>query len=260
MKVNDYVKIKEDPKKIIYKVLNIENDICIIKGLHFRVIRKERISNLEMAVEIDVINEQENEDNLFKKVLASTKAKSNERKIKQRYMLGKILHLDGDKEYLDKCLELYESIGIYAYGECVNESDMVSKIGKYLLDINPDIVVITGHDLYNEKGKKEINNYLNTKHFISTIKEIRKYRNDSCIIIAGACQSNFDALIANGADFASSPKRINIHTFDPAIIAIKAATTSFTSLINENDIYKYIENDRDAFGGVQTFGKMKLII
>ena len=51
-------------------------------------------------------------------------------------------------------------------------------------------------------------------------------------MIAGACQSNFEALIASGADIASSPKRINVHTFDPAVIAIKVATTSFLKTID----------------------------
>ena len=91
------------------------------------------------------------------------------------------------------------------------------------------------------------------------MKEVRKY-NQSCCIIAGACQSNFEALIASGADFASSPDRINIHVYDPAIIAIKAATTSFRQLIDFESICKYIEKGKSAFSGIQTFGKMKLIL
>ena len=80
------------------------------------------------------------------------------------------------------------------------------------------------------------------------------------IIIAGACGSNFEALIANGANFASSPKRINIHTYDPAVIAIKCATTSCNKTINFESVLKYIENGRSAYGGIETKGKMKLLL
>ena len=44
-------------------------------------------------------------------------------------------------------------------------------------------------------------------------------------IIAGACQSNYEDLIKAGANFASSPKRINIHALDPAIIAVSISKT-----------------------------------
>ena len=94
---------------------------------------------------------------------------------------------------------------------------------------------------------------------MNKMEKIRKKMNHDCVVIAGACQSNFEALIASGADYASSPKRINIHTFDPAVIAICVATTSFTSLVSDN-LFQYIENGKDAFGGVQTYGKMKLIV
>mgnify|MGYP006325462759 CR=1 FL=1 len=79
-------------------------------------------------------------------------------------------------------------------------------------------------------------------------------------IIAGACQSNYEDLIKAGANFASSPKRINIHTYDPAVIAIKCATTSCNQTIDFNNLLKFIENGRDAYGAIETKGKMKLLM
>ena len=70
----------------------------------------------------------------------------------------------------------------------------------------------------------------------------------------------FESLIANGANFASSPKRIHIHTYDPAVIAIKCATTSYLQNVDFNQILKYIENGKDAVGGIETKGKMKLLL
>ena len=64
---------------------------------------------------------------------------------------------------------------------------------------------------------------LSASNFALAIKEARKYEKnqDKLIIVAGACQSNYELLIKSGANFASSPKRINIHALDPAIIASK---------------------------------------
>lgn len=127
--------------------------------------------------------------------------------------------------------------------------------------LTPDIVVITGHDLYNGKGFKELSNYRNTKHFMDAVRMIRKHFNsDSMTIIVGACGSNFEALIASGANFSSSPKRINIHTYDPAVIAIKVATTSINQTVDFGQVLKYIENKKDAFGGIETKGKMKVLL
>ena len=251
MQVGSLVVIKNDKQKCLYKIFKMytkhEETICLLYGVYYRITREELMRNLI---------EEENKDKKYYLNII----KRSERSPKQKYVLGKILHIDGDCEYLNKCLELYEELGIYAYGKCIPENRMSEDIGKYLLEIDPDIVVITGHDLYNNKGIKELDNYVNTKNFMKVVKEIRKVKENSCVIIAGACQSNFEALIASGADFASSPKRINVHTYDPAIIAIKASTTSFTKIISSDDLYKYIENGRDAYSGLQTFGKMRLMI
>ena len=57
---------------------------------------------------------------------------------------------------------------------------------------------------------------------------------DKLVIIAGACQSNYEELIKAGANFASSPKRVNIHCLDPAIIALFIATTERSKEIDLN--------------------------
>ncbi len=104
-----------------------------------------------------------------------------------------------------------------AYGVKLNERSIGPSITKYLEDLNPDIVVITGHDAYY-RNKDE---YKNSDYFVDAVKMARKYEksHDKLIIVAGACQSNYEEIIKAGANFASSPKRINIHALDPAIIA-----------------------------------------
>lgn len=257
--VDDLVTLKSDEVKCVYivkKEIIKQNTIYyLLNGLHHRIQRTEKSSNLEKATQQEIKKEEE----ITKKYLFGVTARK-ERFKRQKYVLGKILHIDGDKEYLNKCLSLYEEVGLYAYGVSIEEDKIKEQIGLLIDEVNPDVVVITGHDLYNNKGLKEIDNYVNTRYFIEAIKEIRKKRNGSCCVVAGACQSNYEALIASGADFASSPKRINIHTFDPAVIAIKIATTSFLHSVDVDDVMKYIENGKDAFGGLQTLGKMRLML
>ena len=121
--------------------------------------------------------------------------------------------------------------------------------------------MITGHDAFLGKDKALLDNYENSKYFVKTIRAIRKhFLLDSVVIIAGACGSHFEALIASGANFASSPKRINTHTYDPAVAAIKVATTPINRIVNFDGILKYIENGHDALGGVETMGKMRLLL
>lgn len=79
---------------------------------------------------------------------------------------GTILHIDGDKEYLNSCMDLYKEMNIFANGIYLKENEIKDKIEDLVLMLTPDIVVITGHDLYNGKGFKELSNYRNTKHFM----------------------------------------------------------------------------------------------
>ena len=74
----------------------------------------------------------------------------------------------------------------------------------------------------------DIYNYRNSRHFIETVKQARKFEKVSkkkLVIFAGACQSYFEALISAGANFASSPARILIDFLDPLIVAKNVAET-----------------------------------
>ena len=157
-------------------------------------------------------------------------------------------------------MNYYDNVGIKANGLCINEKDMSLKINELIKEYRPDIIVITGHDAYyKKKGDiSNIDNYQNSNNFVKTIKEIRKYEKnqDKLIIIAGACQSNYEELIKAGANFASSPKRINIHALDPAIIA---SSIAFSDKNQSIDLIKLIEKTKygsDGIGGIITNGTM----
>lgn len=254
VKVNDLVYYKKDDTKLIYRVEKIDLENVFIKGINHRINRNVLIDDVVVALESDIEKEKEYTKRiLFKSKNILMRNKST------KYLPGKILHIDGDQEYLDKCKELYDEANLYSMGICIKEEELENKLDMILQKVSPDIIVITGHDLFEGTDIKNLSHYKNTKYFMNAVKKIRKIMHHDCVVIAGACQSNFEALVASGADYASSPKRINIHTFDPAVIAICVATTSFTSLVSDN-LFQYIENGKDAFGGVQTYGKMKLIV
>ena len=171
------------------------------------------------------------------------------------------MHIDSDEKFLESCLNLYKEMKIHAWGAHIKEKDTPNALTKILNEITPDIIVLTGHDYFNGTDIKALSNYENSKYFIESLRIIRqKFNQDSIIVIAGACCSHFEALIAGGANFASSPKRIHIHTYDPAVIAVKCATTSCNNNVDFNQILKYIENGKDAVGGIETKGKMKLLL
>ena len=253
-KIKDYVQLKNEPD--IYIIEEVISDEVLLKGLTYRNMISTKVDNLVLANINDVNQILDNQNKVINKFKTSSLQRNP-----NHLIYGTILHIDGDKEYLDSCMSLYKEMKIFANGIYIKEEDVKNKIEKLILELTPDIVVITGHDLYNGKGLKDIENYKNTKHFKDALRIIRKHFNqESMTVIIGACASHFEALIASGANFSSSPKRINIHTYDPAIIAIKVATTSINKIVDFEQILKFIENKKDAFGGIETKGKMKILL
>ncbi|MBO6243485.1 MAG: hypothetical protein J6O41_02820 [Clostridia bacterium] len=115
------------------------------------------------------------------------------------------------------------------------------------------------------KKKIEYNNiynYRNSKYFVETVKEARRYEtiyNKNIAIFAGACQSYYEAIIYAGANFASSPARILIDFLDPLIIAENIAYTDRYKYITIEDIKKELRDGKRGVGGIGTNGKMKII-
>jgi spore coat assemly protein len=176
-------------------------------------------------------------------------------------MPGRVLHLDGDPNYLKKCLSLYERVGVPVYGVHCNEKEMPLKIGNLIDYYRPDILVVTGHDAYSKsKGKiDDLNAYRHSRHFVQTVKEARKKipHLDQLVIFAGACQSHFESLIQAGANFASSPSRVNIHALDPVYIVAKISFTPFVERINVWDVLRNTLTGEKGLGGIETRGVLR---
>lgn len=254
-KINDLVTRISYNHDVIFKVTNIIDDIVILKGLNMRLCADSPLDDLILYKEDkEKIIE---EDNFF---LSNVKDYSEIERNDYFYLPGRILHIDGDKDYLERCLKFYKVANVLVYGVYEDEEAIANNIKKHLEDINPDILVITGHDAYYKKSqnKEDVKSYKNTGYFLKAVNEARKYEkaHDKLIIIAGACQSNYEALIKSGANFASSPKRINIHALDPAVIAL---TLSLSDKRNDIDLIGILEKTKygkDGIGGIITKGTM----
>ncbi|WP_027415760.1 sporulation peptidase YabG [Aneurinibacillus terranovensis] len=174
---------------------------------------------------------------------------------------GKVLHIDGDANYLKKCLTVYRELKIPVDGYYIREKEMPEKIQGLLQRHRPNILVITGHDsLQPKRGPcDDLSGYRNSKHFVQAVERARDYEpgKDNLVIFAGACQSYFEALIDAGANFASSPKRINIHTLDPVYIAEKVAYTSIRQSVNMFEMIKNTITGLDGVGGLETKGSFR---
>ena len=108
------------------------------------------------------------------------------------------------------------------------------------------------------KADKILLKLMNVKPTSSAKKEARKYEksHEKLFIIAGACQSNYEELIKAGANFASSPKRVNIHALDPAIIASSIALSDRSIPINLLEIIERTKYKEEGVGGIITSGTM----
>lgn len=244
--VGDYVTRKSYNNDTVFKILSITDDTVYLKGVHVRLTADSDISDLQITEKFDddfLVNipSKDNRDDYF-------------------YLPGKVLHIDGDNEYLEKCLKFYKQMGVYAIGKKIAENEIVNQIINLLEEYKPDIVIITGHDAYIQKkgAKEDINNYKNSKNFAKAIRAARTYEKsqEKLVIIAGACQSDYEELIKAGANFASSPKRVNIHALDPAIIASSVALTKRNVPIDVVGVLEKTKYGSEGMGGIITNGLM----
>lgn len=109
---------------------------------------------------------------------------------------------------------------------------------------------------------RDIYNYRNSRHFINTVKEARRYdenHNRNLVIFAGACQSYFEALMDAGANFASSPARILIDFLDPLIVAKSIAFSDKNKYITIDDFANELRDGKKGINGIGARGKKSVI-
>lgn len=260
----------------IIEEVDEENEIAILKGVDVRLMADAPFDDLEPVTEAELRQfeaRRERVENECLRMVQSRRAMDTEKQSlrkEARFQTdpdfferpGRVLHLDGDGTYLQKCLHMYRELGIRAIGQHVPEMQMPTIATSLLEKYEPDILIITGHDGVIRKGKDwaDLLNYRNSGNFVKTVESARKHaRNmDDLVIIAGACQSHFEAILEAGANFASSPQRIMIHALDPVFIAEKIAYTPINDTVNVYDVVRSTYTGTDGVGGLESRGKYRL--
>ena len=246
IQIGDYVTRKSYNNDIIFKVIGVEGDVFCLCGVSVRLYADSFLDDLVICNDLS--------DDEFDVSFDDYKTLDRNEYF---YLPGRVLHIDGDNEFLEKSMNFYKKNKIKAYGVFSREDELPDNIIGYLKKYNPDILVITGHDAMYRK-KRSDGSYKNTENFVRAVQEARKYEksHEKLLIIAGACQSNYEELIKAGANFASSPKRINIHALDPAIIA---SSLSFSDKNNNIDLINILKKTKygiEGMGGIITKGTM----
>jgi len=259
---------------LLFKISSLKQNKAILYGDEYRLVADAPIDDLTRVEKRDLEKRRqksrEQEESSFRLFRQDYRLMEQKRdyqssegyQISHFFQLpARVLHVDGDPSYLNKCITLYKRMHLQVHGIHLNEKEMPFEITDLIDKVKPNIIVITGHDSYQkQKGKKsEIQAYRHSKYFVETVRNAReKIPNlDQLVIFAGACQSHFESLIRAGANFASSPSRINIHALDPVFIAAKIAYTPFMEKVSVLDVLRNTLTREKGMGGIETRGLLR---
>ena len=102
IKVNDYVSRISYNHDVIFKVISIDGDLATIVGHQKRLVATALITDLVLVDDEKLHKDIEVSLDRIKGIKRFSRYKM--------HMTGKILHIDSDKDYLEKCLDLYEEL------------------------------------------------------------------------------------------------------------------------------------------------------
>lgn len=272
--IGDTVARKSYNLDVIFKITEINGEVASLAGLTVRILADAPLYDLKKVTKenLEKINNKIEDrynrviktrgymyKNPYNNIMKEEFNKYIKQDIPRTYLkAGSILHLDGDKEYADKCRILYSRLGINNYVYYIKEEEQPKCVYALLEKIKPSVLVLTGHDAIKKRSHDiyDINNYKNSKFFVDAVLEARRYDHnlDGLAIYAGACQSYYEAIITAGANFASSPKRVLIDIMDPIIVAESISTTPVDKYVQLNTIIANTREGVRGIGGVQTKG------
>ncbi|MBU5486159.1 sporulation peptidase YabG [Clostridium sp. MSJ-11] len=279
MNIGDIVVRKSYDRDITFKIIDVKETsrgyVYVLKGINLRIIADSSEEDLEL---VDRNTCSDYEEVFNRKVNTSIKKILLDRSgidirnlnrsvpVKEKKDLsfgrpGKILHVDGDAEYLEVCLKVYKQLSLDAVGKVIKENEQPKQIVDIVKAVKPDIVIITGHDgvVKDTRDFMDLDNYKNSRHFIETVTELRNYEPgyDNLVIFAGACQSHYEAILDAGANFASSPSRVLIHCLDPVFICERIAYTNIEKVVSIKEALQNTISGAKGVGGLQTRGKYR---
>lgn len=283
IQIGDIVGRKSYNSDVLFKVVDIfeEGDIlkAKLKGLDVRLLADAPVDDLETKSPEDILTFRhqviEKNNECLRKIMMNRDLMRRSGEYREFAwnggfrsnaeffeVPGTVIHLDGDEEYLEKCMRSYGQMEIPAKGFHVPEKEQPQAIKEILATYSADILVLTGHDGF-VKGTRDftkMENYHNSQYYAEAVRVARKLdpSRDGLVIFAGACQSHYESLLEAGANFASSPQRVLIHAFDPVFLVEKIAYTPFTEQVSLKDIIENTITGEDGVGGIQTHGRFRM--
>ena len=141
-KIGDLVSRNSYNNDTLFKITEIDNGLIMLKGVDVRLYADSPPEDLKLEKND---SEKLNDDATF---IDSITEKFSLDRNEYFYLSGKILHIDGDDEYLERCINFYKKMKVKAYGLNLKEEVIAMDIDRYLKKLKPDIVVITGHDFF----------------------------------------------------------------------------------------------------------------
>ena len=126
-KIGDLVTRISYKHDILFRIVDINPEVVFLKGVDVRLYADAPVkdlmkSSVTSSSDLDIIKENVSKMRLDRSTYF--------------YIPGSVLHIDGDEEYLDRCMNFYKEMNIKANGMCLNENDMPSKINSLLEEYN----------------------------------------------------------------------------------------------------------------------------
>lgn len=271
---------------VLFKVLDINcrdgEEVCLLKGLDIRLLADAPPEDLQVKDGQDLLRYRHQTASALKRSLSRLRLHRQlalERGISRNGSADRsndetsadeevfqfpptILHLDGDREYENKSVEMYKQLGLKVHAYWVPEYEQASKVVTLLRLHRPGILILTGHDalVKNRNERTEPKRYRNSQAFVAAVEAARTYEpdKDNLIIFAGACQSHYEAILEAGANFASAPKRVLIHVYDPIILAERIAFTPIDQTVSVQDVVHDTITGPSGLGGIDTRGCFRI--
>ena len=124
IEIGNYVTRNSYKNDTIFKVIHRKKDILYLKGVEYRLYADAPVSDCIL------VDEKEVKDD-FNPQITDEHMERNE----YFFLIGKILHLDGDDSYLKRCMDFYKRNNVYAVGKKIDEKTISNEIVDLLKEI-----------------------------------------------------------------------------------------------------------------------------
>ena len=122
--LGDLVTRKSYDNDIVFKIVGIKEDNYILKGVFVRLFADAPKEDLNIYVDGDT-------DDFSPEIDGYRNLERNE----YFYLPGRILHIDGDRDYLEKCMNFYTKNKLKAFGVYSSAEDLVKNTLGSILNI-----------------------------------------------------------------------------------------------------------------------------